>query len=519
PEAKDRGYIDIAIDIMNSLANLYYIQGQYGEALSLLSDSAAMARDFQLISQEVKILNNTAQIFMQLGDHQGALDHLIQLQSKLIGLPEDKRNESSYLLSISKLYQQLGDNNSSLSCLNEALEYAKKQKDSKILAAVQNNLADLHLRCGEYDLAEKMFLSSLKLAELSGHVPYLIDNLDGLGELLYHRKDFCGAIKKHQKALQLSQQSGHGEGIIDALIHIGKNQLALEQLETAQDSLQSALALAQAASRKTTLAETHKLLSDSYKKLFEFDKALEHFEAYQSVCEQIHLDENGHKNTIFQARLTLERTRMTRKINQQVLAETQHQIATRTKELELFQRELVTVMANAIEYPTDPTGEHSYRVSEYAARIAIALDWSAEDSEQLRLATQLHDLGKIGISSAIRENKGKLTPEEYKIVQAHPKIAEHLLQGVESKLLKLISKIAISHHERWDGLGYPNGLRGEDIFIGARIVAVAETYDLLTRGSSYQESLDYHAALEEIEKQSGKQFDPSIVKAALAVFR
>jgi HD-GYP domain-containing protein (c-di-GMP phosphodiesterase class II) len=149
----------------------------------------------------------------------------------------------------------------------------------------------------------------------------------------------------------------------------------------------------------------------------------------------------------------------------------------------------------------------------------VALGWSASDADQLRLAAQLHDLGKVGVPTPIRTHPGTLTETELERVRTHPAIAAALLEGVRSPLLRLAADIAVSHHERWDGTGYPNALAGESIPLAARIVAVADVYDILTRGRPYQAATAFNDTLLEIERESGKQFDPQVVKAALEVLR
>lgn len=190
----------------------------------------------------------------------------------------------------------------------------------------------------------------------------------------------------------------------------------------------------------------------------------------------------------------------------------------RTRELERAQREVLERLALAAEYRDDDTGEHAKRVGEYSAQIAANLGISAIEVEVIRVAAPLHDLGKIGISDLILLKPGRLTPEEFETIKEHALIGSRVLAGSTSPLLAAAETIARSHHEHWDGSGYPNGLSGDDIPIYGRIVAVADVYDALTSARPYKSAMSHEAALEEICRLSGSQFDPRVVEAFVAAF-
>jgi putative two-component system response regulator len=142
----------------------------------------------------------------------------------------------------------------------------------------------------------------------------------------------------------------------------------------------------------------------------------------------------------------------------------------------------------------------------------------ASRTDLKRESDALQDLGKIGIPDSILLKPGKLTQEEYEVMKTHTTIGANVLHGTSSAILRLAQKIAISHHERWDGKGYPNGTSGEHIPIGGRIVAVADTFDAIVSKRPYKESKLPDEALQEILKCSGNQFDPSVVAAFERVY-
>lgn len=189
-------------------------------------------------------------------------------------------------------------------------------------------------------------------------------------------------------------------------------------------------------------------------------------------------------------------------------------VAERTVQLEASQREMAQRLALAAEYRDDITGRHTMRVGELSARIAEALGVPETDLDVIRLAAPLHDIGKIAIPDEILLKPGPLTPDEYEQVQAHVSIGASILSGGSSPILVLAEKVALTHHERWDGSGYL-GLSGEDIPLPARIVSVADVYDALCNIRPYKPAWPKERAVAEIIRLSGSHFDPAVVEVFL----
>ena len=152
-------------------------------------------------------------------------------------------------------------------------------------------------------------------------------------------------------------------------------------------------------------------------------------------------------------------------------------------------------------------------MSEYSKILAAELGLPPEQIEHIRIASTMHDVGKILIPSEILEKPGKLTPEEYDIIKTHTTMGGQLLENVEGEEMKLSRTIALQHHERPDGKGYPDGLNGDNISLEGKIVAVADVYDALTSRRSYKSAWKEEDAYREILKGRGTQFDPRVVAA------
>jgi len=193
----------------------------------------------------------------------------------------------------------------------------------------------------------------------------------------------------------------------------------------------------------------------------------------------------------------------------------EQRVQERTEDLNKAQMEVLQRLALAAEYRDDDTRLHTRRVGVIAQRIAHALGLPAEQADLILQASPLHDVGKIGIPDAILLKHGKLTEDEFAIMKEHTVIGGNILSKSDSSCLQLAEKITLTHHERWDGTGYPSQLSGEEIPLAGRIVAVADVFDALTHNRPYKHAWTIEEALAEIKNQSGRQFDPDIVKAFL----
>ncbi|QMV44113.1 HD-GYP domain-containing protein [Cohnella cholangitidis] len=215
----------------------------------------------------------------------------------------------------------------------------------------------------------------------------------------------------------------------------------------------------------------------------------------------------------------LLRTRFLHLELQQNNSTLEEKILKRTNELQLAKFEILQVLGRASEYRDDMTGQHTQRVGDLSALIASQIGLPKQQVEMIRMAAPLHDIGKIGIPDELLLKPGRYEPHEFERMKAHTTIGEGILQGSYFDVLKLAGVIARSHHEKWDGTGYPHGLKGEDIPIEARIVALADFYDALTHERPYKRAWTSEEALAEVERQRGLHFEPKIVDAFIQLYQ
>ena len=180
-------------------------------------------------------------------------------------------------------------------------------------------------------------------------------------------------------------------------------------------------------------------------------------------------------------------------------------------------QETLKLLATTLDERDKYTFSHSLHVAEYSKKIAEQLGLSQEDVSEIELAGNIHDLGKVGIEDSILNKNGKLTNEEYAIIKKHPETAYRLLNNL--KPYRKCAEYVLHHHERFDGNGYPEKIAGKNIPLGARILAVADSYDAMTTDRPYREALSQASAVYEMKLFAGTQFDPKVVEAFLSVLK
>lgn len=193
-------------------------------------------------------------------------------------------------------------------------------------------------------------------------------------------------------------------------------------------------------------------------------------------------------------------------------------VAERTGELERSNRQLeqthlamIQQLGRAADYRDNETGLHVVRVGNFSKLLGIASGFQQSRAELLMYASMMHDIGKIGVPDHILLKPGKLSPDEFEIIKGHPEIGAKIIGDHDAEVLKMAKQIALTHHEKWSGQGYPYGLSGVDIPIVGRIVAIADVFDALTTVRPYKSAWPVERALELIAKEAGQHFDPELV--------
>lgn len=182
------------------------------------------------------------------------------------------------------------------------------------------------------------------------------------------------------------------------------------------------------------------------------------------------------------------------------------------QEIEWTQKEIIFTMAEAGEMRSKETGYHVKRVAEYSYILAIGCGMNEKEAELLKMASPMHDIGKVAIPDSILLKPGKLTDEEWDVMRSHALMGYNILKHSERKILKAAATVALTHHEKWNGKGYPYGLAGEDIHLFGRITAIADVFDALGSDRVYKKAWELDRILELFREESGQHFDPALVK-------
>lgn len=187
------------------------------------------------------------------------------------------------------------------------------------------------------------------------------------------------------------------------------------------------------------------------------------------------------------------------------------------KQLEQSYHEAIYMLGVASEFRDTDTGIHIWRMAAYSKALAIACDWKEEASNKLELAAMMHDIGKIGIPDSILLKPDKLNAAEWEIIRSHTTVGHDILSKSSAEIIQMASVVALHHHERWDGSGYPCRLSGETIPEAARIVSVADVFDALSMKRPYKEAWPLERVMETMTQGAGTQFDPRIIEALIGI--
>ncbi|MDX2007334.1 MAG: tetratricopeptide repeat protein [Meiothermus sp.] len=523
--ARELGQPDQQAVLLNQQAAVYHAQAEHAKALECLGQALEICRGLGLYLEQAKYLSNVGTLLTTLGDYPKALEHYLQAYKILSEHPDGQANLAVTLGSVGNLYSEMGEPATALEHFERGLEIARQLGDLKTEAMLLLSTAETQRGLGQLELAKAHILRTLMLAKEHTWEPLLLEALEELGQTETQMGEHQAAVKVHLEALERARVLGQRMTELEILLSLAQDYLNLDLLEPAEAALRQALELAEQSQQKRSEYCAHQLLAELCQRRKEWQRAVFHLTAYHRLEREVFNAESDRKQRMLSAVLGLERARaeaeaarVRRDLEAQARAKAEAEVADRTEDLEQARLEVVARLALAAEYRDDVTGDHTWRVGRNAALIARELGWDDESVEQLRLAARLHDVGKIGISDLILLKPAKLEREEFEVMKTHTTIGARILSGGHSRLLQMAERIAHSHHERWDGQGYPRGLAGAEIPLEGRIVAVADVLDALTHDRPYKQAWPLDHALAEIARGAGTQFDPMVVDVAMQVF-
>ena len=506
-------------DALNIKASLLNAEGQYAAAITVLEEVLRLKRAQHDPTGEATALLNLGITLTDVSDFGTSLERFSQARA-LIARLGNPLLEAQCSLNIGGVYHEIGDFALALGFYEECLEQARAGSAATLEVIALGNIGDVCYGYGRYAEAAGRFREALERSRAIGLTHVEASILDGLGKTYRGLGRFAEALAIHEETLATATATGNSRARVEALFGLGCTHLESGEHRRAVGCFEGALEVALATQQLKPAFEAHQRLAECHERLGDTARALGHFKAYHDLEREVFNEETARKTRNLALQLDLERAhgeaevyRLRTEVTEQANAMLEEKVRERTQELEEARVEVLMRLALAAEYRDDHTGEHTWRVGRTSALIAGELGLPADQVELLRLAARLHDVGKIGISDLIMLKPDRLTAEEFERMKSHTTIGAEILSGGKTPLLQMAQRIALTHHERWDGSGYPHGLSGDAIPIVGRIVAVADVFDALLSERPYKRPWTFAEARDEIAAKSGSQFDPAVVAA------
>jgi putative two-component system response regulator len=507
------------------LASIAYTGGQPGDAFALALDARDLARKAGVTVIEAFALNVIGLVHQSAGNFTESLEYGLKAL-EVYRTSKDRAAEGALLNSIAIVHYALGDTDRALVTYEAALTVSRNADHDDANWYVNHllillNIAEVRAERNEHLLALSLAGEALDLSREHApeYAPRLLTQLASSYcelQMIDQADDYID-----EAAALLAETSGEVEhGALFGLAMVrGKVALARQDIAAAADHYRQALETAEASSDIVSKLNVLTQLASTCKRLGDFEAALgyqeERFRAHQTIFS----DGADLRIKTLQVAHDTEAARQQAEILRLRTGELEALVRGRTYDLEEYQLEAFQRLAVLAEFRDTDTGEHTIRVGDLSASIATELGSDREWVSQLRLAGRLHDIGKVAVPDSILMKPGPLTPAEFDVMKTHTTIGAEILAGSSSPLIQLAAEVALNHHERWDGTGYPNGLAAEEIPLSGRIVTVADVYDALTSHRTYKHAWTPLEAITYIVGARGAQFEPQIVDAFVRVMR
>lgn len=507
---------DFLATAINVRATLAFEQGQFAEALRNLQ-TALELEDCCSGTIRAICMTNMGIVYAQLGQYDKALAWLSSAYQICQGQPVPAQIELRILVNLAYFHHSLGHHALAVEVMESVFQRTLTVRDPWLNTLCTLNLGTYSIATGQDEQAQEMLARALEQSRQTGYRSAEMNALDSLGTLAERQGHWTRALALYQESLAIALDLQSPVGAVSAHLNSGRVWLQLGEEEQARAALERAAQLAQDAGTREEQAAVIEALGELAVREGRWEEAYHRQRELGELRAQLSSAEREQKLLSLSIEFEVERARRQTQTEVAARERAEAQVAERTRELARAQREIVWRLALAAEHRDLMTGDHIRRVGRLAARLARALGWSEDQAVTLGLAACLHDVGKIGVPDQILLKPSKLSATEFAQMQSHTTIGAQILSEGRSELLRLAQEIALNHHERWNGQGYPRGLRGESIPIAARIVAVADVYDALIQERPYKRAWTPAEAIAEIRAQAGQHFDPHIADLAVQI--
>lgn len=515
--ARSRGDEAGEAEALYRLAGLAHTMANEDEAFSLALEARELARGCDATVIEVWALNLIGIVHYSAGNYSEALAHSLQALD-LYRTTDHRIDEGNLLNTVAVIHHSLGDTDRAIITYETALTANKGLGRPENDAVTLANMAQVRAERNENLLAVSLGEQALELSR--EHAPSFVpDILARLGEAYGSLAHSARAHACLAEAIELLEQRPDAPPATIVAVRLASGRLATQvgDHESAARDLEQALEVASRTTNPEGVLKAHTALAQMYKGMGRFEQALTHQEARFSANEELFNRGADLRIKTLQIAHDTEAARQQAEIFRLRTGELEALVRGRTRELEEYQLETFQRLAVLAELRDAESSAHTIGVGDLAAELAEALGQPMPWVEELRLAARLHDIGKLSVPEEILLKPGPLSDQEFDVMKRHPSIGAQILSGSTSPLVQLAAEIALSHHERWDGTGYPNQLEREEIPIAGRIVAVADVYEALTSHRTYKQRWSSLDAARYVAAASGSHFEPAVVRALLSV--
>lgn len=503
------------------LAELSYASGLNNEAFAVALEARDLAHQCGAVVTQVSALNLIAAVQYHAGNYSEALASALAAL-ELYRSTNERSAEGMLLNSLAVIQHSLRDTDRAIVTYEAALMANKGENHPGLDAITLANMAKVRADRHENLLAVSLGESALELAKEHAQefVPEILARLaiayvalsalDRASSCL----DEADGVLRDRTARRVALSPG---SVVQVRVARGELYVAQHLRDHALREWGDALDLATQATMTEVALTLREKLAELCKEMGRFELALQHQEARYALNEEMFNRGTDLRIKTLQIQHDTESARQHAEILRLRTTDLEQMVTARTEVLESFQLEALERVAMVAEVQTTDSVRHPERVGELSADIAEELGEPLEFVERLRRAARLHDIGKIGVPQAILLKPGPLTAEEFDAVKTHTTIGAQLLAGSQSPMVQLGAEIALTHHERWDGSGYPYGAVGESTPLAGRIVAIADVYDALISTRVSKHAWAPVDAINYIVSGRGTRFEPRIVRAFIAV--
>jgi putative two-component system response regulator len=503
------------------LAELSYAQGLNNEAFAVALESRDLAHQCGAVNSEVSALNLIAAVHYHAANYSEALASA-SAALELYRSTAERRSEGMLLNSLAVIQHSLKDTDRAVVTYEAALMANKGQNRPDLDAITLANMAKVRADRHEDLLGVSLGESALALAK--EHAPEFVPEILARLGMAYvalaalDRAASCldeaDGVLRDRTARKVALSPGSVVTVREAR---GELYVAQHLRDHALREWGDALELAGQAHMTEVALTLREKLANLCKEMGRFELALGHQEARYLLNEEMHKRGAELRIKTLQIQHDTESSRKEAEILRLRTTDLDQMAAARTADIETYLLQALERTAVLAELRNIDTADHPEHVAGLATELALELGESRDYAERLGLAARLHDIGKVAVSDNVLLKPGPLTSAEFELVKSHTVAGHEVLNGSSLPVMQLAAEVALTHHERWDGTGYPYGAMGESIPLGGRIVAVADVYDALVSARVYKHAWAAIDAINYIVDGSGTQFEPRIVRAFVAV--